>query len=72
MKTAKNCLGCIGMLLLVVLGGSFIHTNTALAASKGVALNFWAGPFGGTPYVALFAMMDTMNKTHPLLKSSII
>ena len=72
MKTAKNWLGIIGLLLLTVLGGSFIHTNTALAASKGTALNFWAGPFGGTPYVALFAMMDTMNKTHPWLKGAII
>lgn len=37
-----------------------------------VSLTFWAGPFGGTPYVCQFALMDTLNKKHPWLRGTII
>jgi len=39
---------------------------------EAVNLEFWSGPFGGTPYTVLFAIMDTMNKTHPYLRGSIL
>jgi TRAP transporter TAXI family solute receptor len=71
MMTTKKWLGSIGVLLMVVLVGGLIHGETALAAPKKVMLDFWAGPFGGTPYTVLFAIMDTMNKTHPRYRGSI-
>lgn len=44
----------------------------APAPPKEVKLDVWGGPFGGTVYVTSFAFMDTLNKTHPWLKGSII
>lgn len=37
-----------------------------------VKMDIWGGPFGGTLYVTGFAFMDTLNKTHPWLRGSII
>jgi TRAP transporter TAXI family solute receptor len=47
-------------------------TPTTPATHPEVKLEIWGGPFGGTPYVTGFALMDTLNKTHPWLHGSII
>lgn len=47
-------------------------TPTPPPTPKEVKLEIWGGPFGGTPYTTGFALMDTLNKTHPWLHGSII
>jgi len=72
MIKTKKWLGIIGLLILLVLMGSVIHGDVADAAREIVKLDYWAGPFGGTNYVTGFALLDTMNKTHPWLRASLV